>query len=100
MTINTLLKLTPVGTYIYLLGLAEFREAGLPAMAEDNYSLFKEEQTDEINVGLFFDPLELEKYFSGKQFKLLDLADVNKTLNDLRILIHVIEIGCTTQMIL
>jgi hypothetical protein len=91
---------TPVHVYIYLLAVILFRAAGLPELPSSEFAFFKEEQTDEINVGLFFDPLELEKYFSGKQFKLLDLADVNKTLNDLRILIHVIEIGCTTQMIL
>jgi hypothetical protein len=102
MALNAFLKpwTTPEYIYIYLLGLAEFRAVGLTEVSTDVYPFFKDKETDEINVGLFFDPLELEKYFSGKQFKLLDLADVNKTLNDLRILIHVIEIGCTTQMIL
>jgi hypothetical protein len=100
MGIKMLLKTTPVGVYIYLLGLTEFRAAGLPDMPANYCSLFKEKETDELNVGLFFDPAELQKYFTGEKFKLLDLSDVNEVLMNLRALIDFIGIQSTNLMIL
>jgi hypothetical protein len=100
MAMDMLLKTTPVGVYIYLLGLTEFRAAGLPDMPANYCSLFKEKETDELNVGLFFDPAELQKYFTGEKFKLLDLSDVNEVLKNLRPLIDFIGIQSTNPMIL
>ena len=90
----------PVNVYIYLLGLAEFRAAGLREISTDVYPYFTKKQTDELNVGLFFDPAELQKYFTGEKFKLLDLSDVNEVLKNLRPLIDFIGIQSTNLMIL
>jgi len=91
---------TPGHIYIYLLGLTEFRAAGLPDMPANYCPFFKEKETDELNVGLFFDPAELQKYFAGEKFKLLDLSDVNEVLMNLKILINFIGIQSTNPMIL
>jgi hypothetical protein len=90
----------PTDVYIYLLGLAEFRAAGLRELSTDVYPFFGMKQTDELNVGLFFDPAELQKYFTGEKFKLLDLSDVNEVLMNLKILANFIGIQSTNPMIL